>query len=220
MPHENSFLGRTLSQLDSIIGKVEILVLTISILAMATNSIANVFGRYLFNQSLYFSDELNQFLIVIITFMGLGYITRQGKHIRMSAFYDILPAAKRKLLMVFIALLTAMTMLLLAWSALEYVLKVAQRGWVTPALQVPLYLTYVWVALGLFLAAIQYFLTAIKNLDSTDPKVFISFSVVDEYEDAEIKEMINNAQLEDKEPEQLNEQNIVLKNIPTQEPRP
>ncbi len=158
MPQANSYFGRVLTGLDNFIGKVESLILTLSIVAMATNSIANVFGRYLFNQSLYFSDELNQFLIVIITFMGLGYITRQGKHIRMSAFYDILPAAKRKLLMVLISFVTAIVMLILAWSALEYVLKIAQRGWVTPALQVPLYLTYMWVALGLLLASIQYFL--------------------------------------------------------------
>ena len=162
MPHSSSKFSQCLSRLDRFIGQVEMFILTVSIVAMATNSIANVFGRYLFNQSLYFSDELNQFLIVIITFMGLGYITRQGKHIRMSAFYDILPIDKRKWVMFFIALITAFMMLLLAWSALEYVLKIEQRGWVTPALQIPLYLTYIWVALGLFLASIQYFLTAIK----------------------------------------------------------
>lgn len=185
MPHSSSKFSQCLSRLDRFIGQVEMFILTVSIVAMATNSIANVFGRYLFNQSLYFSDELNQFLIVIITFMGLGYITRQGKHIRMSAFYDILPIDKRKWVMFFIALITAFMMLLLAWSALEYVLKIEQRGWVTPALQIPLYLTYIWVALGLFLASIQYFLTAIKNLDRKDPRVFISFSVVDEYESLE-----------------------------------
>lgn len=215
MPQANSYFGRVLTGLDNFIGKVESLILTLSIVAMATNSIANVFGRYLFNQSLYFSDELNQFLIVIITFMGLGYITRQGKHIRMSAFYDILPAAKRKLLMVLIAFVTAIVMLILAWSALEYVLKIAQRGWVTPALQVPLYLTYMWVALGLLLASIQYFLTAIKNLDHKDPKVFISFSVVDEYEDADIKDMIENAQLTPTE----TADNINLNQVSPQEPR-
>ncbi len=191
MPHTSSNFGRLLSKLDSLIGKVEMTILTLSIVVMATNSIANVFGRYVFNQSLYFSDELNQFLIVIITFMGLGYITRQGKHIRMSAFYDMLSPAKRKLLMVFISLLTAIVMLLLAWAAMGYVIKIAQRGWVTPALQIPLYLTYVWVALGLLLASIQYFLTAIKNLDNKDPSVFISYSVVDEYEDADMGDILD-----------------------------
>ncbi len=89
-------LASMLTRLDIWIGRIEACILSIAIIAMATNSIANVFGRYVFNQSLYFSDELNQFLIVIITFMGLGYITRKGKHIRMSAFYDMLAPAGRK----------------------------------------------------------------------------------------------------------------------------
>ncbi|WP_261841507.1 TRAP transporter small permease [Aliamphritea ceti] len=183
-----------LNRLDLWIGRIEASILSIAIIAMAVNSIANVFGRYLFNQSLYFSDELNQFLIVIVTFMGLGYITRKGKHIRMSAFYDMLPARWQKIFMVVIALLTATVMFVLAWYALEYVMKIARRGRVTPALQFPLYLTYIWVALGLLIGAIQYLLTAIKNLDLQDDTVYISYTTVDEYEDPEIADAIQRCQ--------------------------
>lgn len=185
-----SGFSQLLGKLDLLIGKVEATILSLAIITMAANSIANVFGRYVFNQSLYFTDELNQFLIVIITFMGLGYITRKGKHIRMSAFYDMLSARWQKIFMVAIALLTAVVMLLLAWYALEYVMKIARRGRVTPALQVPLYLTYVWVALGLFIAAIQYFLTAIRNLDLQEENVYISFTEVDQYEDPEVTDAL------------------------------
>lgn len=123
-----------LKHVDHWVGKFEAGILCLGILIMATNAIANVFGRYVFNQSLYFTDELNQFLIVIITFIGLGYITRTGKHIRMSAFYDMLSPRWKKYFMITIALVTAITMLILAWYALEYVQKIARRGRVTPAL--------------------------------------------------------------------------------------
>ena len=92
----------------------------------------------MFNQSIYFSEELNEFLIVIVTFMGLGYATRKGIHIRMSAIYDALPIKIRKGLMVVIAATTAVVMGVLAWYAFEYVQKVASRGRITPALQLPL----------------------------------------------------------------------------------
>ncbi|MBN3561775.1 TRAP transporter small permease [Aliamphritea spongicola] len=187
-------LASMLTRLDIWIGRIEACILSIAIIAMATNSIANVFGRYVFNQSLYFSDELNQFLIVIITFMGLGYITRKGKHIRMSAFYDMLAPRWQKIFMVVIALLTAIMMFVLAWYAFEYVQKIARRGRVTPALQFPLYLTYVWVALGLLIGAIQYLLTAIKNLDLQDETVYISYTTVDTYDDPEITDAIQRCQ--------------------------
>lgn len=180
-----------LAVIDQWIGKTEAVILSVAVLTMAVNSIANVLGRYLFSQSLYFSDELNQFLIVIITFIGLGHVTRKGKHIRMSALYDMLSIRWQKLFMIVIALTTAVTLLLLTWYAGEYVLKIAKRGRVTPALQVPLYLTYIWVVLGFFIASIQYFLTAYKNLQpDTADKVYISYTTVDEYLDPDIADAI------------------------------
>lgn len=187
-------LSDSLSTLDYWIDKLEALILGLAILTMASNAIANVFGRYLFNQSLYFTDELNQFLIIIITFMGLGYITRKGKHSRMSAFYDMLAPRYKRWFMIVIALVTAATMLVLAWYALEYVQKIARRGRVTPALQVPLYLTYFWVSIGFLLAAIQYLLTALKNFGLDDNSVYISYSTLDSYDDPELAELLlNNA---------------------------
>lgn len=175
------FLGK----IDGAIGRVEVWILGWGIILMAGNTIANVFGRYVFNQSIYFSEELNEFLIVIVTFMGLGYATRKGIHIRMSAIYDALPVKMRKGLMVVIAATTAVMMALLAWYALDYVQKVASRGRITPALQVPLYLTYVWVVIGLALTSFQYLLTALRNLNFTEEEIYVSYLEVDSYEDPE-----------------------------------
>ena len=174
-----------LGKIDNAIGRVEVWILGWGIILMAANTIANVFGRYVFNQSIYFSEELNEFLIVIVTFMGLGYATRKGIHIRMSAIYDALPAKLRKGLMVVIAATTAVMMALLAWYALEYVQKVASRGRITPALQLPLYLTYVWVVIGLALTSFQYALTALRNLNFAEEEIYVSYLEVDSYEDPE-----------------------------------
>ncbi|KIC36404.1 C4-dicarboxylate ABC transporter substrate-binding protein [Ruegeria sp. ANG-R] len=175
------FLGK----IDAIIGRVEVWILSWGIILMAANTIANVFGRYVFNQSIYFSEELNEFLIVIVTFMGLGYATRKGIHIRMSAIYDALPIKVRKGLMVIIAATTSLVMAVLAWYAFEYVQKVASRGRITPALQLPLYLTYVWVVIGLVLTSFQYLLTALRNLNFAEEDVYVSYLEVDSYEDPE-----------------------------------
>ncbi|WP_170551208.1 TRAP transporter small permease [Ruegeria atlantica] len=183
-----------LGKIDAVIGRMEIWILGWGITLMAVNTIANVFGRYVFNQSIYFSEELNEFLIVIVTFMGLGYATRKGIHIRMSAIYDALPVKLRKGLMVVIATTTAIVMGVLAWYAFEYVQKVASRGRITPALQLPLYLTYVWVVIGLALASFQYLLTAIRNLNFADEDVYVSYLEIDSYEDPETASAIKKFQ--------------------------
>lgn len=172
---------KPLAQIDRVIAVVERIILAYAVLLMFLNTIANVVGRYVFGQSLYFSEELNQFLIVMVTFVGLGYATRRGRHIRMSAFYDQLSDRNRKILMTIIALSTGLVMFWLSWLSADYVTSVAQSAKVTPALRVPLYLTYLWVPFGFFLTGIQYMLTVVRNL--TQPDVYISYEEIDAYEE-------------------------------------
>lgn len=182
-----------LTALDRMVGRLEAWTLGWSILVLAIFTVANVIGRFVFDESIYFIEELSEFLMVLITFFGLGYVTRKGRHIRMTALYDQLPPRARKVLMIVIAAVTAAVMLTLAWYCFEYVQRTAARGKVTPALQVPLYLTYLPVLFGFVLSGIQYLLTVLRNLDFDDPRVFASFSAVDEYEDPELHHALQNA---------------------------
>ena len=178
--------------LDRIVGRVEAFALGWAILVLAAFTVANVAGRFLFDESIFFIEELSEFLMVLITFFGLGYVTRKGRHIRMTAIYDQLPPRGKKVVMIVIAAVTAAVMFVMAWYALEYVQRTAARGKMTPALQVPLYLTYVPVVLGFFLSGVQYLLTALRNLDFGDPRVFASFSALDEYEDPELAHVLQH----------------------------
>lgn len=174
---------RILATIDQGIARFEAFVLALGVILMAANSIANVIGRFVFAQSIYFSEELNQFLIVLVTFVGIGYAARKGRHIRMSALYDQLDDRGRKVLMIIIAAATALVMFALAWFSYEYVARLAKLGKVTPSLQVPLYVTYLWVPIGFLITGIQYLLTVVQNLRSDD--VWISYEQIDSYEEVE-----------------------------------
>lgn len=174
---------RILAAIDNGIARFEAFVLAFGVLLMAANSIANVVGRFVFAQSIYFTEELNQFLIVLVTFVGLGYAARKGRHIRMSAVYDQLSDRQRKAMMILIAAVTAAVMFVLAYYSYVYVARVAKLGKVTPSLQVPLYLTYFWVPLGFIITGIQYIMTVVKNLQSDD--IYISYEQIDTYEEGE-----------------------------------
>jgi TRAP-type C4-dicarboxylate transport system permease small subunit len=126
----------------------------------------NVIGRFVFAQGIYFTEELNQFLIVLVTFVGVSYVARKGRHIRMSAFYDQLSERGRKVMTVLAAAVTAAVLFVLAYHFFEYVMRVAKLGRVTPSLQVSLSLTYIWVPLALIVTGIQYVLTVVKNLQA------------------------------------------------------
>lgn len=177
--HASSLPG-FLGTIDSLISRIESAVLAVGVLLMAANTVSNVVGRYVFGESLFFSEELNRILIILITFAGISYAARQGRHIRMSAIYDAMPPKVRKTLMIMIALVTAAFMFGLCYYAVGYIMTQASRGRVLPALSIPVWWTLVWVPVGFFMTGMQYILTAIKNIVEKD--IYLSTNVLEGYD--------------------------------------
>ncbi|CAM3895358.1 TRAP transporter small permease [Vreelandella rituensis] len=178
-----SGLPGVLGTVDTLISKLEAVILAMGVLLMAFNTIANVIARFVFGESIFFSGEINRILIIMITFAGVGYAARHGRHIRMSAIYDALPVGGRKALMIFISLFTAMVMFFLLYYSIYYILDLYSRGRILPALGFPIWVIYIWVPLGFLITGIQYLLTAIKNMTTRD--VYLSTAVLDGYKDTE-----------------------------------
>ncbi|EPC00027.1 C4-dicarboxylate ABC transporter permease [Litchfieldella anticariensis FP35 = DSM 16096] len=181
--HYRSGLPGFLGTIDTAISRIESVILALGVLLMAFNTIANVIGRFVFGQSIFFSGEINRILIIMITFAGIGYAARHGRHIRMSAIYDALPVGGRKALMIFISLFTSLIMFFLLYYSIIYILDLYSRGRILPALSFPIFIIYVWAPIGFLITGIQYLLTAIKNMRTRD--VYLSTSVVDGYKDTE-----------------------------------
>ena len=157
-----------LDRIDLVISKIEEFMMATGVILMAVNTIANVISRFIFNHSIIFAEELNSVFILLVTFAGVGYAARHGRHIRMSAIYDQMSDNKRKLLMILITGVTALCMLVLAWYSVEYILNIESKGRIMPALGVPVYLVYLWVPVGFFVTGVQYALTMIKNLQEKE----------------------------------------------------
>jgi len=180
---QKSTLPGFLGTLDNGIAKVEAVILATGVLLMAINTVANVVGRFVLGESLHFSEELNRILIVMITFAGLGYAARHGRHIRMSAIYDVFPTTVRRWMMILISFVTSAIMFFLCWYSVSYIYSVYSSGRVLPTLGFPIYLIYLWVPVGLTVTGIQYFMAGIKNLFSRD--VYLSTTVLDGYDEQE-----------------------------------
>ncbi len=182
--HESALPG-ILGTVDSLVSWIEAVMLAAGVLLMAGNTVANVIGRFALQHSLFFSEELNRILIILITFAGISYAARQGRHIRMSAIYDALPAPVRRNLMILIATLTAVAMFALCYFSIVYIGKVATSGRVLPALQLPIYWIFLWVPVGFFMTGLQYALTAVKNATAKD--IYLSTQVLEGYDDDELE---------------------------------
>jgi len=173
-----------LDTIDHHIAKLEEFIMAVGIILMAVNTIINVISRFIFNHSIIFAEELNSTFILLVTFAGIGYAARHGRHIRMSAIYDAMPDKTRKILMTTIVAVTAFFMLFLAYYSVQYIFHVYSKGRVMPALGVPVYIIYLWVPVGFFITGVQYMLTTVKNI--REKEIYLSTNLK-EHEAQEIE---------------------------------
>lgn len=175
-------LGQSASRrVFAAIQRVEEVFLAGGILLIATLTIGNVFARTLTGTSLAFAEEISQFAMIFVTFIGASYAASKGRHIRMTAIYDNLSRRGQKAIMLVITAMTAVLMLVLTYYAVDYALTVRALGTVSPVLQVPLWLVYLAAPVGLALAGVQYAMAFFRNLTAED--VYLSFDKKDEYEE-------------------------------------
>ncbi len=171
--------------IDSLISKLEGVMLALGVVAMTVNTIAAVISRFVFNSAITFTDELNVIFIVLVTYAGLSYAARNGRHIRMSAIYDAMPERIKKIMMVTMTAVTAAFMFFLSFYSYAYIVEVYESGRILPALGLPVFYIYLWVPVGFVMTGLQYAFTAIKNLTHED--VYLSTHVKDGYADTEIE---------------------------------
>lgn len=182
-----SALPGPLGWIDNGIARAESFLLAAGVLLMAANTVANVVGRFGFGSSIQATEEVNRILIILITFAGISYAARHGRHIRMTAFFDMLPMKPRKVLLIAISLITAGFMFALTWYSWGYLQTTLGRGRLLPSLQFPVWWTLVWVPVGFFMTGLQYLLTAIKNMLEKD--IYLSTNVLEGYADENEQEI-------------------------------
>ena len=166
-----------------VINAVEVSILVFCVAALGILLITKVFARTFF-QSIYFAEEVSTFLVMLMTFTGVSYGVRKARHIRMGAFLDSMPPRMEKVFIIFISLVSAFVMAIMAWASWEYMANAMAKGHMTPALRMPKWTFYIIIPIGFGMSCIQYIRTIIKNIIEKDP--WQSPDQQSEYEDEEI----------------------------------
>lgn len=151
---------------------VEVALLAGGILLIALATIGNVLARIVFGVSIAATEELSRFAILFVTFAGLSHGASRGRHIRMTALYDLGSARTRKGLTIFGAAVTGGLCFALAAFGVGYLDTVYTLGTRSPVLSVPLWIGYLAAPVGLALAGLQCVLTIARN--ATTPGIWLS----------------------------------------------
>lgn len=128
--------------------------LVIALMAsMATLVFANVISRYVFSASMIWAEELTQYQMIWITYLGAGLALREGRHVAVDLLDQALAPRWQR------ALRAAMGALILAFLATLAVLgaRMAHFAWdqETPALQISAGIPYLAIPVGAAVCALH-----------------------------------------------------------------
>ena len=125
--------------------------LMILILAvMSVIVLANVATRYLSNYSIPWSEELARYLMIWLTFLGIGPVLRAGGHVAIDSLHDSLGPRPARWLRLFIVVLLALFCAVVAWFGSAYVGRTWHQA--TAVMEIPFSFVAAAVPSGMVLA--------------------------------------------------------------------
>jgi TRAP-type C4-dicarboxylate transport system permease small subunit len=120
--------------------------------------------RYVFSNSLSWSEELARFIFMWLSWVGASYAVKERSHFRVEMFADLLKGRNRvkfELLILFIwfGFSTA-----LAWIGTKLVIFLMETGQTSAAMELPMSWVYASVPAGCALMSIRLVVEAVKIL--------------------------------------------------------
>lgn len=111
--------------------------------------------RYVFHNSLSWSEELARYLFLWQIWLGASYAAKKRAHLRIEAFLDLVPSGMRRGVEFLALLLWFGFSLFLAWKGSELAMILFKRGQVSPAMRMPMGYAYASVPVGAALMAVR-----------------------------------------------------------------
>jgi TRAP-type C4-dicarboxylate transport system permease small subunit len=139
-------------------------VVIVSFLYMTLAVLAQVFGRYVFNYSISWSEETARFAQIWVVLIGAGIAMQRGLHVAVDSLATLLPLNAARALKVVVAAGCLWFLGVVAYASLPLL----QLGWsfeTSPVLLIPMWTVYACLPLGAAYFALEIVLTVIDRWD-------------------------------------------------------
>ena len=123
-----------------------------------------VIMRRVFNNSLFWSEELARFIFVWIVYIGISHGAKIRRHIKIEAFLGVFPKKSRPFIEIFGDILFfafAIFVIFTAWRWINLQLILGQRS---PALRMPIWILFAAPFVGFILTAVRQIQTIIFRI--------------------------------------------------------
>lgn len=134
---------------------LEEVILCILLTVLVCVSGLQVVARYLFNNSLTWSEELCRYLYVWTGFITISFVIKRGTIIKIDTAVMFLPEKIRKVLDVITTLISIAVVSVLFQNSLMIVQKAMASGQTSAAMKLPMWSVYMGPVVGFLLAIIR-----------------------------------------------------------------
>jgi len=128
--------------------RLGVAVLVVACFAYMTLAVlAQVFGRYVFNYSISWTEETARYAQIWVVLMGAGIAMRRGLHVAVDALAAMLPLRWARALSILVAAGALWFLGVVVYGSLPLI----ELGWLfetSPVLQVPMWIIYLSLPLG------------------------------------------------------------------------
>lgn len=129
--------------------------LCILLIIMSCVMFLQVIARFVFSNSLAWSEELTRYLFVWSTFIGISYCIRKRLTIQIEIVVDALPDKARTALLILVDLVQIVMFAYLVSPAFTYLQRTIENGQTSAAMLLPMEYVYAAPFVGFILAVIR-----------------------------------------------------------------
>lgn len=140
----------------NILDKLEEIILVILMVAMTISVVIQVFSRTVLNVSPSWTEEVARYMLVWITFVGASLGAKRGAHMGVEAFTMILPKKVQKAVAAITWLICAAFTAITCVNSISILQLQMATGQVSAAIQLPMWIPYAGVTVGMFLMTIRF----------------------------------------------------------------
>lgn len=125
------------------------------IFAMSIIIFVQVIARYVFQNSLTWSEEMARYMFVWLVYFSVSYTARREKHIRIDAAINLYPKKMRPYIELVSEIIVLCFAIFIAITGYTVFGKIAWSGQMSPAMRIPMQFVYAAPMIGLGLTAIR-----------------------------------------------------------------
>lgn len=151
-----------LAAISRLIDRIEGFVVVVLILAATIVAVIQVAARYVFNNSLYWSEEFILYALITMSFVTASMGVRRSAHISVEAVFAFVGPRTARVLKIIAAALGMLFAGALAYFGWLLFVNTMDLGQLSPAMQIPVAYIYLAIPVSAVLMFVRYLELAVR----------------------------------------------------------